>query len=565
MHQRSLEVYEEVFRIIGIEGLKRDLHLWSSGLFPFFQYAATASRPAVLALYDRYYLPLERDGLRPVTKALALAILPGLEEETGDFFEDVAKLLDRLAVAVDPSFLNQALFLAQMTNPSARVSIINYLSGRLSTALLACKASISEPSSSPCLTRVIGPDGGLFIRGMAAALEDDNVLVRRGIFDLLVAVMPLGEFVAFADFSPQDRQMLVGSAVSVVLRKDLSLARRLYTWLLGDSDDSSAQRAYFVKHGLDLVAESLTAEMTQTTTLGSTPGAPSSRPFKVFIALLDKWEIGHPLSERIAYDAFVVLYRAHEHANPADVENIEVLTRSLFDAVEPHILWSSIYRAGRGKRDQGLAVWLLSVCSSPDAEAMNVHLPLLLRASVLRYIDEDETDLSLASVIVELSGGRPSKAGSSTEAIAPSQEDIVAYYSTLDETARSEWRQRHLNLSVWDSALLSDSIRALQRARNTKDAEATLTLLRTCSFILKGRASVGDSIAWPRDDCIVTLQGIIGGGGIDEFEVLERSVDVALAATQASVDPPFVLAGHALEFETLQAVRMHRKTSAWLR
>jgi hypothetical protein len=49
----------------------------------------TPSQPQLLELYERFYLPLE-DGLRPVIKALILALLPGLEEETGEFFERVS-------------------------------------------------------------------------------------------------------------------------------------------------------------------------------------------------------------------------------------------------------------------------------------------------------------------------------------------------------------------------------------------------------------------------------------------------------------------------------------------
>lgn len=73
---------------IKLENLKRDLQLWSSGLFPFFQYAATSVRPIVLGIYSKFYIPLQ-DALRPATKAMILALLPGLEEETGEFFEKV--------------------------------------------------------------------------------------------------------------------------------------------------------------------------------------------------------------------------------------------------------------------------------------------------------------------------------------------------------------------------------------------------------------------------------------------------------------------------------------------
>jgi hypothetical protein len=68
------------------EGLKRDMSIWSSGLFPFFQFAATSVRPILLKIYGTYYIPLG-DDLRSVTKAIILALLPGMEEETGDFFD----------------------------------------------------------------------------------------------------------------------------------------------------------------------------------------------------------------------------------------------------------------------------------------------------------------------------------------------------------------------------------------------------------------------------------------------------------------------------------------------
>lgn len=42
----------------------------------------------LLDLYDTYYLPLQ-SALRPMMKSFILALLPGLEEETGEFFDKV--------------------------------------------------------------------------------------------------------------------------------------------------------------------------------------------------------------------------------------------------------------------------------------------------------------------------------------------------------------------------------------------------------------------------------------------------------------------------------------------
>ncbi|PSS29690.1 hypothetical protein PHLCEN_2v2838 [Hermanssonia centrifuga] len=88
VHQRALDVYTHIMEVLGSEGLQRDLALWSSGLFPFFEYAATSVKPTLLGLFDTHYLPLQ-GGLRPAMKAFILALLPGLEEETGEFFDKV--------------------------------------------------------------------------------------------------------------------------------------------------------------------------------------------------------------------------------------------------------------------------------------------------------------------------------------------------------------------------------------------------------------------------------------------------------------------------------------------
>ena len=67
--------------------------IWSSGLFPFFQFASTSVRPQIINIFQNFYLPLGED-LRPATKAIVLALLPGMEEETGDFFDKVGPPLE---------------------------------------------------------------------------------------------------------------------------------------------------------------------------------------------------------------------------------------------------------------------------------------------------------------------------------------------------------------------------------------------------------------------------------------------------------------------------------------
>jgi hypothetical protein len=66
-------------------------------------------------------------------------------------------------------------------------------------------------------------------------------------------------------------------------------------------ENSTYQSQYFEEHGLNLVVESLRQDMMADHVNAVVE---RQRPFKVFIALLDKWEIGGPLSRALALDAF---------------------------------------------------------------------------------------------------------------------------------------------------------------------------------------------------------------------------------------------------------------------
>jgi len=94
------------------------------------------------------------------------------------------------------------------------------------------------------------------VRAFSATLEDDNLLVRRGILELLLQSFRL-DSKACAQTQAEDQGILMRAASGVVLRRDLSLSRRLFTWLLGPDEQSEAQVGYFRKHGLELLRKTL--------------------------------------------------------------------------------------------------------------------------------------------------------------------------------------------------------------------------------------------------------------------------------------------------------------------
>ncbi|KAG5220330.1 Dopey, N-terminal-domain-containing protein [Salix suchowensis] len=338
------------------EGLKRDLALWSSGLFPFFEYAATSVKPTLLNLYDTHYMPLQ-GGLRPIMKSLILALLPGLEEETGEFFEKVLGLLDKLSGTVSHSFFFQNIWLIMLTTPSARGTSLNFLGRRLPR-----------------------------LNADEAALEDDNLLVRRGALDLLLQSMRV-DSVAAQRACAEDRTILMRAATGVVLRRDLSLNRRLYTWLLGPDDKSDHQTEYLKKHALELLKDTLKEEM-------FAPSADylESRPFKIFISLLDKWEVGAALTEVLVYDAFRAVKSLIQAGGDAG-EDMTMTASTLYEAVEPQIIWKHLLTHVFGElTGDGAQTEIFS----QDDEIQNIHLPIVFGAIMDVLLIELEANPSKA-------------------------------------------------------------------------------------------------------------------------------------------------------------------------
>lgn len=99
------------------------------------------------------------------------------------------------------------------------------------------------------------------IRAFSSALEDDDLLVRRGALDLLLQSLRI-DGVALRRSQGEDRIILMRAASSVVLRRDLSLNRRLYSWLLGPSEDSQQQMVYLKTYSLQLLSHTLRVYIT---------------------------------------------------------------------------------------------------------------------------------------------------------------------------------------------------------------------------------------------------------------------------------------------------------------
>uniref|UniRef100_A0A672SSN9 DOP1 leucine zipper like protein B n=1 Tax=Sinocyclocheilus grahami TaxID=75366 RepID=A0A672SSN9_SINGR len=223
VHLKALETYEVIFKIIGTKWLAKDLFIYSSGLFPLLGHAAMSLKPVLLTLYERYFLPLQR-ALLPSLQAFIMGLLPGLEEGA-EVYERTDALLVKLSVLVGQSVFYGALWGSVLICPLVRLPASLFIVAHFDLSIAAREQKY-----------MLGTDHRLVVT-VCLALQDSNVLVQRNMLEILLYFFPFTscqdpEECAFP--LKQDEVISVVSAASLtLLRRDMSLNRRLYAWMLG--------------------------------------------------------------------------------------------------------------------------------------------------------------------------------------------------------------------------------------------------------------------------------------------------------------------------------------------
>ena len=427
VHQKTFEVYALVFALQGQERLSHDLWLYLPGISSTLTFASLSVRPLFLSLIEDHVLHLPAKALRPSLKALILSLLPGLEEESSEDFDRVLHILKQLKTQFSASNSTgvfwQSLFLSSITCPARRLGVIAYLSRYLPrlgpNPKLQAHASDGAPAvESEDMIAVIDPEPGLLVRCFATGLLDKQILVQRSFLDLLVTHIPLNSPFYQSGLAPHDTQILVGAALTVVLRRDMSLNRRLWSWFLGGGkggavnghdiptspEETTKQIGdmpgkigtqggyeYFTKYGLDLVVASL-MQM-----IGRQASSPSERaqPLRIALSLMDLWDIGGPAIAAIFTPLLRSVYTYVDKA--PSKEAIDEVARSanvFFDGVESNLIWSEILhladhantQAGQAEQtvmdDLHLAKFILTKFNVQEEEMLELHIPMVMLALI---------------------------------------------------------------------------------------------------------------------------------------------------------------------------------------
>uniref|UniRef100_A0AAR2L0I9 Dopey N-terminal domain-containing protein n=1 Tax=Pygocentrus nattereri TaxID=42514 RepID=A0AAR2L0I9_PYGNA len=364
VHRKALETYEIIFKIIGPKRLAKDLFLYSSGLFPLLSNAAMSVKPVLLGLYETYYLPLGKT-LKPGLQGLLTGVLPGLEEGS-EYYDRTNTLLEKVAAAVEQPAFYSALWGSILTSPAVRLPGVSFV-------LLHLNRKLSMEDQ----LYVMGSDIELMVEAVSTSVQDSSVLVQRSTLDLILFCFPFH----MSQATRPDMIRILSAALHVVLRRDMSLNRRLYAWLLGFdnngvktgprntrlSNPEEHATHYFNTYSKDMLVQAMVGILQGKARGGEEESAlmHDLKPFRILISLLDKPELGPAILEDVLIEVFRTLYtqcRAEldlQNQNPFSKDQTQLSSKLrenkktaeliktanlLFNSFEPYYMWDYIAR-----------------------------------------------------------------------------------------------------------------------------------------------------------------------------------------------------------------------------
>lgn len=275
-----------------------------------------------------------------------MAFFAGLEEGS-DHYERTNHLLESVCEAVEPLVFYGSLWECVAANPAIRLAAISFVLRHIDRKI-------------PIMDQVhlLGSDPVVIVKAICASLLDSSVLVQRSALDLLSLALPM--HVEVIKFSHQDLIEVVAAATSVLLRRDMSLNRRLYHWLCGtfESNDRSTSggkkshkrtdsevsvedsNIYFGHYSKSVLIEAV--KLIFQRSLEHEQQQPDLKSYRLVMTLLDKPEVGGVILDHIMIDVFRTMYHSSQLKSVVGSKGKQELIKSanlLFGTLESAYIW----------------------------------------------------------------------------------------------------------------------------------------------------------------------------------------------------------------------------------
>lgn len=410
VHQKTIEVYNYIFKELGIDALAQHVNIWLPGVLPIMQFASISIKPVVIDLYKNHLLTLPSDVLKSVVKPILSYLLPSIDDERSEFFDTSIALIGSLKTELkDDSLFWQSVFLIIITSEERRLGCLVWCNKRLPDLNVVINSPEDEKDDnqnyyktelkkvlSPDQLALITPEPGLLIRSFIATLESENILIQRGFLDLMINKLQLNSTVLQKLSPEKDLQKLIISTISAVLKKDMSINRRIWTWLLGPETTNAVHVEYFRKNGASHLIDGL-----QKLINGNYDQQPVYQQrlasYKICLAIMDRWEIG----SQIVPEVLIPLLKSvknSERLSSSEFTEIVKSASALFDAVESLTIWSNLLKLVSSENIDFI-IFIFQNFNVQDEEMIIHQFPLFFIVSLIK--SEQTADwFKLLSIVI---------------------------------------------------------------------------------------------------------------------------------------------------------------------
>ena len=229
-------------------------------------------------------------------------------------------MLNRIKAAVGLSQFYEALWTGLLISPRHRLAIVNYF-----------VKNIPQNIQRPDLVDICINNPLLISRALAEALTDHHPLVVRGVLDIAIKFFPMqNDFLTDAGIVD-----IAKAGFQVLMRKDMSLTRRFYTWIFQLGPNELETLSEYNKKILITALKELIH-------VSSSSLDEWIRPFKLLIFVLDKPLLAEPLIEECLFDLIFAVQTAKQRFPSETYEKILTSANLFFRLLDLDLIWGVI-------------------------------------------------------------------------------------------------------------------------------------------------------------------------------------------------------------------------------
>ncbi|KAF0276053.1 hypothetical protein FOG50_03104 [Hanseniaspora uvarum] len=237
VHIKTLQIYLQIFEIIGLNNLNKQFDLWILGLLPVMEFCKMSVKKTLVDdVFGKWILKLEEGVLKKNLTPLIKCLFSGVEKDTND----VLALINNLKLAV----ADDVLFMKCVCN----VLIEAGLQGNGLELKMNCLIWLNDSVDNNFLLCIKDDcDSNRFLKAIVECLKvkntssnSDDVLCCRGYLDYLIKNQLYFSNETIFDYSndgfAESSIYLIDSLMQLLLNKDVSINRRIFQYMVPQDD-----------------------------------------------------------------------------------------------------------------------------------------------------------------------------------------------------------------------------------------------------------------------------------------------------------------------------------------